>query len=93
MDLATVWISLTPAYDPVRRPKGDPHALIDEGADPPCPTKNYWPCALAFKALANEDRDKPVRVLQVNSPASTNQMTVYATKAVDNSWAGVMLIN
>lgn len=93
LDLATVWISLTPAYDPVRRPKGDPHALIDEGADPPCPTQNYWPCALAFKALANEDRDKPVRVLQVNSPASTNQMTVYATKAVDNSWAGVMLIN
>jgi hypothetical protein len=93
LDMATVWISLTPAYDPVRKPKGDPHALIDESANPPCPAKNYWPCALAFKALANGDRDNPVRVLQVNSPAPTSQMTVYATRAADESWAGVLLIN
>ena len=95
LDLATVWISLTPAHEPGKK-SGDPHALIDESANPPCPARNYWPCALAFKALANEDREQPVNVLQVNwveSPAPTSQMTVYATKATDNSWAGVMVIN
>ena len=93
LDLATVWISLTPAYEPAKKRNGDPHSLIDEGVDPPCPTRNYWPCALAFKALANEDREHPVHVLQVDSPAPTKQMTVYATKGFDGSWAGVMLIN
>ena len=91
LDLATVWISLTPAYNPVTKPDGDPHALIDESAV--CPAKNYWPCALAFKVLANADRNNPLHVLQVDSPAPTSQMTVYATKAADDSWAGVMLIN
>jgi len=83
-DAANVWIHLHPGTDP--------HSLIDSEADPPGPTRNYWPVALAAWALAGADPAAPVEVLPVALDTATSVMTGYAVRKADGS-LGVMLIN
>jgi hypothetical protein len=83
-DAANVWIHLHPGTDP--------HSLIDSEADPPRPTRNYGPVALAAWALAGTDPVAPVEVLPVSLDVSSSALTGYAVRKPDGS-LGVMLVN
>jgi len=83
-DAANVWIHLHPG--------ADPHSLIDDGATPPQPTKNYWPVALPAQTLSSSDPKAPVEVLAVTLDAEPSVVTGYAVRKADGS-LGVLLIN
>lgn len=83
-DAANVWIHLHPG--------ADPHSLIDSGAAPPVPTKNYWPVYLAAQTLAGADAAAPVEVLTVRFGAGAAGLTGYAARKADGS-VGIVLIN
>ncbi len=83
-DAANVWIHLHPG--------ADPHSLIDDGATPPRPTKNYWPVALPAQTLSSSDPAAPVAVLAVTLDAEPSVVTGYAVRKADGS-LGVLLIN
>jgi hypothetical protein len=83
-DAANVWIHLHPG--------ADPHSLIDDGATPPRPTKNYWPVALPAQTLSSSDAAVPVEVLAVTLDAEPSVVTGYAVRKADGS-LGVLLIN
>jgi len=83
-DAANVWIHLHPG--------ADPHSLIDDGTDPPRPTRNYWPVALAAQTLAGTDPAVPVDVLRVELDAGPSVMTGYAVGKA-GAGLGVLLIN
>jgi hypothetical protein len=83
-DAANVWIHLHPG--------ADPHSLIDDGATPPQPTKNYWPVALPAQTLSSSDPRAPVAVLAVTLDVGPSAVTGYAVRKSDGS-LGVLLIN
>jgi hypothetical protein len=83
-DAANVWIHLHPGTDP--------HALIDSEADPPAPTKNYWPVALAAQTLSGTDPSAAVEVLAVSLDAAPSVLTGYAARKSGSS-LGVLLVN
>jgi hypothetical protein len=83
-DLANVWIHLHPG--------SDPHSLIDDGPDPPAPTRNYWPVALAAQTLSTAAPAVPVSVLSVTLDAGASTMTAYAVRKSDGS-LGVLVLN
>ena len=83
-DAANVWIHLHPG--------ADPHSLIDDGATPPQPTKNYWPVALPAQTLSSSDPVAPVAVLAVTLDVEPSIVTGYAVRRADGS-LGVLLIN
>jgi len=83
-DAANVWIHLHPG--------ADPHSLIDDGATPPRPTKNYWPVALPAQTLSSSDPTAPVEVLGVTLDVGPSAVTGYAVRKADGSF-GVLLIN
>jgi len=82
-DAANVWIHLHPG--------ADPHSLIDDGATPPQPTKNYWPVALPAQTLSSSDPRAPVAVLAVTLDVGPSAVTGYAVRKSDGS-LGVLLI-
>ncbi len=83
-DAANVWIHLHPGTDP--------HALIDSETDPPRPTRNYWPAALAAQALSGADPTAAVEVLPVDVDLSSAALTGYGVRRADGT-LGVILIN
>jgi hypothetical protein len=83
-DAANIWIHLHPGTDP--------HSLIDSEADPPRPTRNYWPVALAAQTLSGSDPSLTVEVLTVSLDAEPSVLTGYAVRKFDGS-LGVMLVN
>ena len=83
-DAANVWIHLHPG--------ADPHSLIDDGATPPRPTKNYWPVALPAQTLSSSDPAAPVAVLAVTLDIELSAVTGYVVRKADGS-LGVLLIN
>ncbi|MCX6570007.1 MAG: hypothetical protein NT006_01040 [Candidatus Aminicenantes bacterium] len=83
-DAANVWIHLHPG--------ADPHSLIDDGATPPRPTKNYWPVALPAQTLSSSDPVVPIAVLAVTLDVEPSIVTGYAVRKADGS-LGVLLIN
>ncbi|MBE3125534.1 MAG: hypothetical protein IMZ57_07725 [Acidobacteria bacterium] len=83
-DAANVWIHLHPG--------ADPHSLIDDGATPPRPTKNYWPVALPAQTLSSSDPVAPIAVLAVTLDVEPSIVTGYAVRKADGS-LGVLLIN
>jgi hypothetical protein len=83
-DAANVWIHLHPG--------ADPHSLIDDGPDPPAPTRNYWPVALAAQTLSTSSPATAVSVLTVTTGAPSSTMTGYAVRKSDGS-LGVLLLN
>ncbi|MGZ7066296.1 MAG: hypothetical protein ACXVI6_08075, partial [Candidatus Aminicenantales bacterium] len=83
-DAANVWIHLHPG--------ADPHSLIDDGPDPPAPTRNYWPVALAAQTLSSSDPAVPVSVLAVTLDTQASVMTGYAVKKADGT-LGLLLLN
>jgi len=83
-DAANVWIHLHPG--------ADPHSLIDDGPDPPAPTRNYWPVALTAQTLSSSDPAVPVSVLAVTLDAQASVMTGYAVRKSDGT-LGVLLLN
>ncbi len=83
-DAANVWIHLHPGTDP--------HSLIDSEADPPRPTRNYWPVALAAQTLSGSDPSLAVEVLMVSLDTESSVLTGYAVRKADGS-LGVMLVN
>jgi hypothetical protein len=83
-DAANVWIHLQPG--------SDPHSLVDSEAEPPQPTRNYWPVALAAATLASSDPGAPVEVLPVNLGLATSALTAYAVRKPDLS-LGVLIVN
>jgi hypothetical protein len=83
-DAANVWIHLHPG--------ADPHSLIDDGATPPRPTKNYWPVALPAQTLSSSDPRAPIEVLGVTLDVEPSAVTGYAVRKADGS-LGVLLIN
>lgn len=83
-DAANVWIHLHPG--------ADPHSLIDDGPDPPRPTRNYWPVALAAQTLSSSDPAAPVSVLALSLDAQASVMTGYAVRKEDGS-LGVLILN
>jgi hypothetical protein len=83
-DAANVWIHLHPG--------ADPHSLIDDGPDPPAPTRNYWPVALAAQTLSSSIPTAMVSVLTVTLNTQPAAMSGYAVRKSDGS-LGVLLIN
>jgi hypothetical protein len=83
-DAANVWIHLHPG--------ADPHALIDSEAEPPAPTKNYWPVALAAQTLSGTDPSAAVEVLAVGLDAAPSVLTGYAVRK-PGAGLGVLLVN
>ena len=83
-DASNVWIHLHPG--------ADPHSLIDDGATPPRPTKNYWPVALPAQTLSSSDPAAPVEVLAVTLDVEPSAVTGYAVRKADGS-LGVLLVN
>jgi hypothetical protein len=83
-DAANVWIHLHPGTDP--------HSLIDDAPDPPRPTRNYWPVALAAQTLSSSVPATPVSVLTVTLNTQPSAMTAYAVRKSDGS-LGVLLLN
>jgi hypothetical protein len=83
-DAANVWIHLHPGTDP--------HSLVDSGAAPPQPTRNYWPVALAAWALSSSDPTAVVEVLPVDLGMGTSALTAYAVRKPDLS-LGVLIVN
>jgi hypothetical protein len=83
-DAANVWIHLHPGTDP--------HSLVDSGAAPPQPTRNYWPVALAAWALSSSDPTAAVEVLPVDLAMGTSVLTAYAVRKADQS-LGVLFVN
>jgi hypothetical protein len=83
-DAANVWIHLHPGTDP--------HSLLDSEADPPRPTRNYWPVALAAQTLSGSDPALTVEVLSVSFDTESSVLTGYAVRKADQS-LGVMLVN
>ncbi len=83
-EAANVWIHLHPGTDP--------HSLIDSEMDPPRPTRNYWPVALAAQTLSGADPSVAVEVLAVDLDLPASALTGYAVRKADGG-LGVMLIN
>jgi hypothetical protein len=83
-DAANVWIHLHPG--------SDPHSLIDSDADPPRPTRNYWPVALAAQTLSSASPATPVSILTVSLSLQPSVMTAYTVSKSDGS-LGILLIN
>lgn len=83
-DAANVWIHLHPGTDP--------HALIDSEADPPAPTKNYWPVALVAQTLSASDPAVVVEVLPVDVDLTAQALTAYAARK-PGAGLGIVLIN
>ena len=83
-DAANVWIHLHPG--------ADPHSLIDDGPDPPAPTRNYWPVALTAQTLSSSDPAVPVSVLAVTLDVQASVMTAYAVRKADGT-LGLLLLN
>jgi len=83
-DAANVWIHLHPGTDP--------HSLLDSEADPPRPTRNYWPVALAAQTLSGPDPSLAVEALMVSFDTESSALTGYAVRKADGS-LGVMLVN
>ena len=81
---ANIWIHLHPGTDP--------HSLIDSEANPPRPTRNYWPVALAAQTLSGPDPSLAVEVLMVSADTESSVLTGYAVRKFDGS-LGVMLVN
>ncbi|MDH7513690.1 MAG: hypothetical protein QHH14_12160 [Clostridiales bacterium] len=83
-DAANVWIHLHPG--------ADPHSLIDDGANPPRPTKNYWPVALTAQTLSGIDPASKVDVLAATPDVAASLLTSYAVRKADGS-LGVLIVN
>ncbi len=83
-DMANLWIHLHPGTDP--------HSLLDSEADPPRPTKNYWPVYLAAQTLASSDPAAAVSVINVTTNTTTADMTAYAVERPDGT-VGVLIVN
>jgi hypothetical protein len=83
-DAANVWIHLHPG--------SDPHSLIDSDADPPRPTRNYWPVALAAQTLSSASPAAPVSILAVSLSLQPSLITAYAVRKGDGR-LGILLIN
>lgn len=83
-DAANVWIHLETGTDP--------HSLIDSDADPPAPTKNYWPVALTAQTLAATDPAAAIEVLSVDVDLGPAVLTGYAARK-PGTGLGVLLVN
>jgi hypothetical protein len=83
-DAANVWIHLHPGTDP--------HALIDSEADPPAPTSNFGPVALAAQTLSGADPSAAVEVLAVGLDVAPSALTGYAVRK-PGAGLGVLLVN
>jgi hypothetical protein len=83
-DAANVWIHLHPGTDP--------HSLIDDAPNPPAPTRNYWPVALAAQTLSSSSPALPVSVLTVTLDTLASTMTAYAVRKSDGT-LGVLILN
>ncbi len=83
-DMVNVWIHLHPGTDP--------HTLIDSESDPPQPTRNYWPVALAAQTLSGTDPTQAVEVLAVDVDRTSSVLTAYAVRK-PGAGLGVLLVN
>jgi hypothetical protein len=83
-DASNVWIDIQQG--------SDPHSLIDDGQDPPRPTRNYWPVALAVQTLSSDPPSAPVSVLTASVTLQPSVLTAYAVRKSDGS-LGILLLN